>query len=72
MSLTEGKVIAKMTPGDSENMYDRDYVKKLEQEIELSGSNRFEGWRASTGKEDAGNAISPDQGRVPVEDPSRK
>lgn len=29
-------------------MYDRDYVKALEQEIELSGGNRFEGWRLST------------------------
>jgi hypothetical protein len=25
-------------------MYDRDYVKKLEREIELNGGNRFEGW----------------------------
>jgi hypothetical protein len=25
-------------------MYDRDYVKKLEREIELTGNNHFEGW----------------------------
>lgn len=30
-------------------MYDRDYVRKLEDEIELSSSNRFEGWRFSSG-----------------------
>ena len=28
-------------------MYDRDYVKTLEREIELTGGNRFEGWENS-------------------------
>jgi hypothetical protein len=31
-------------------MYDRDYVKQLESEIELSGSNRFEKWSLSSEK----------------------
>lgn len=31
-------------------MYDRDYVKRLEREIDLSGSNRFEEWRLSSEK----------------------
>jgi hypothetical protein len=26
-------------------MYDRDYVKTLERELELDGDNRFQGWR---------------------------
>lgn len=29
-------------------MYDRDYVKELEREIELNGNIRFEGWRLSS------------------------
>jgi hypothetical protein len=29
-------------------MYDPDYVKKLEREIEVNGNNRFEGWRLSS------------------------
>jgi hypothetical protein len=28
-------------------MYDRDYVKALEREIELTGDNRFRGWQLS-------------------------
>lgn len=39
-------------------MYDRDYVKSLEQEIELSGGNRFEGWCLST---ERGNTPEPKQ-----------
>lgn len=29
-------------------MYDRDYVKALEREIELTGDNRFRGWQLSS------------------------
>jgi len=29
-------------------MYDRDYVKALEREIELTGDNRFHGWHLSS------------------------
>ena len=39
-------------------MYDRDYVKALEQEIEISGGNHFEGWRLSSEK---GNAMQSDR-----------
>ena len=42
-------------------MYDRDYVKKLEREIELSGSNRFEGWRLSSDKVESAEPMRPEQ-----------
>ncbi len=31
-------------------MYNRDYVRKLERELELSGDNRFKGWHSSSSK----------------------
>ena len=34
-------------------MYDRDYVKELEREIELTGDNRFRGWRERAEKPQA-------------------
>jgi hypothetical protein len=45
-------------------MYDRDYVKKLEREIELNGSNRFEGWSLKSDKVKAPESKNPDQ-KVP-------
>jgi hypothetical protein len=71
MSMTLDERQRKMTfdSRDPRNSYDRDYVKNLEQEIELSGSNRFEGLRAGT---DADKANSTAQFRIPVEDSSRK
>jgi hypothetical protein len=53
-------------------MYDRDYVKALEQEIELNGSNRFEGWRLSTEKGNAAEPRRPEQTAGSAEDPVRK
>jgi hypothetical protein len=43
-------------------MYDRDYVKTLEREIELSGDNRFEGWRLSPEKVNCSGNQHPQQG----------
>jgi hypothetical protein len=42
-------------------MYDRDYVKNLEREIELSGDNRFEGWRLSPEKVSCPDKKHPQQ-----------
>jgi hypothetical protein len=43
-------------------MYDRDYVKKLEQEIESSGSNRFERLHLSSEKAEVLEAAPPEPG----------
>jgi hypothetical protein len=40
-------------------MYDRDYVKMLEREIELNGDNRFEGWCLSSEKANVSEPIRP-------------
>jgi len=38
-------------------MYDRDYLKALEREMELSsGDNRFQGWRLTSERESASQA----------------
>lgn len=41
-------------------MYDRDYVKTLERDLELDGSNRFEGWRFNTDKETETKSNNPE------------
>lgn len=53
-------------------MYDRDYVKTLEQEIELNGSNRFEGWRLSSERGSATEPKRPEQTTGSVEESARK
>jgi len=53
-------------------MYDRDYVKALEQEIELNGGNRFEGWRLSTERGNTAEPKRPEQTTGPAEEPVRK
>lgn len=42
-------------------MYDRDYVKELEREIELTGGNRFRGWGVSTEKPQASETKCSEQ-----------
>lgn len=53
-------------------MYDRDYVKALEQEMELSGSNRFEGWCLSTERGNSAEPRRPEQTTGSTEQPVRK
>lgn len=48
-------------------MYDRDYVKTLEREIELSGDNRFEGWRLSSERTSASEVKPPMKTEGPAE-----
>ena len=50
-------------------MYDRDYVKTLEREIEVSGDNRFEGWRLSPEKV---NSKRPQQDENSSESPNHE
>jgi hypothetical protein len=42
-------------------MYDRDYVKQLEREMELSGGNRFEKWNLSSEKPEVAELNRPVQ-----------
>lgn len=49
-------------------MYDRDYVKALEQEIEVNGGNRFEGWRLSTERESTPQSNRSEQTAGPTQE----
>jgi hypothetical protein len=53
-------------------MYDRDYVKSLEQEIELSGGNRFEGWCLSTEKGNTPESKQPEQRTETAQEPAHR
>lgn len=54
-------------------MYDRDYVKTLEREIELNSGNRFDAWSLSSDNErKVSEAQRPDQATVPPEQLIRK
>ena len=53
-------------------MYDRDYVKSLEQEIELSGGNRFEGWCLSTERGNTPESKQPEQKTGTTQEPAHR
>jgi hypothetical protein len=51
-------------------MYDRDYVKTLERELELGSDNRFEGWRLSSDRANSANKNHSQQGERSSEKPA--
>jgi hypothetical protein len=53
-------------------MYDPDYVKKLEREIEVNGNNRFEGWRLSSEDAKISEPKRPEQTGRSAEESSHK
>jgi hypothetical protein len=53
-------------------MYDRDYLKALEREMELSsGDNRFQGWRLTSERESASQASRESDADRPEQDQTR-
>jgi hypothetical protein len=53
-------------------MYDRDYVKTLERELELGSDNRFEGWRVGSDRANSADQDHSRQGERSSEKPANE